>query len=400
MWSISRALFVVALAYAAVGSVVTVTFGRPLVRLNYDQLDREASFRTELVHVGENAESVALLHREGRLGARLGRRIDALVANTKRIIAVNRNVAFFTTGYNYGIQLVPALIIGPLFIRGEVPFGVITQSAMAFAHLLGAFSLIVTQFQSLSSYAAVLTRLGTFSEAVDPARGLALPEDEPTDEPNELVYEDLTLRSRRSGETLVEHLSLSIDAGTRLLVTGTEEARRALFRATALERTPAEGKIHRPAAPHILFLPERPFVPPGTLRELVVPLGREWEISDAAVRAALRDLALERTLDRLGGLDVEADYDHLLSLSEQQLLAIARILIAAPAFAILQNPGSTLAPEQLARALELFSAASINYVTFGAANAARDAYDAVLELHAGGAWELSRSTAPVLHSAS
>ena len=121
---------------------------------------------TELVHVGQNAESVALLQLERRLGARLQTRLDALVANAKRIVAVHRNLGFFTTGYDYGIQLVPLLIVGPLFIRGKVDFGVVTQSAMAFSQLLGAFSLIVTQFQSISSYAAVLVRLGAFDAAL------------------------------------------------------------------------------------------------------------------------------------------------------------------------------------------------------------------------------------------
>ena len=153
LWSISRLLFVVAVGYAALGSLCTVVLGGPLVRLNYDQSDREASFRAELVHVGQNAESVALLQLERRLGARLRKRLDALVANAKRIVAVNRNLGFFTTGYNYGIQIVPLVVVGPLFMRGRVDFGVVTQSVMAFSQLLGAFSLIVTQFQSISSYA-------------------------------------------------------------------------------------------------------------------------------------------------------------------------------------------------------------------------------------------------------
>ena len=100
-----------------------------------------------------------MLRREGRIGARLQRRVDDLVANAKRIIAVNRNLGFFTTGYNYLIQIIPVLIVAPLFIRGEAEFGVITQSAMAFSHLLGAFSLVVTQFQQISGCAVVVARL-------------------------------------------------------------------------------------------------------------------------------------------------------------------------------------------------------------------------------------------------
>ena len=165
----------------------------------------------------QHAESVALLHREGRLGARLLRHLDVLTANWRRIIAVNRNLAFFTTGYNYMIQIIPALIIAPLFIRGEVQFGVITQSAMAFSQLLGAFSLIVTQFQSISSFAAVVARLSSLAEAIEGAQaGPAMIE---TREENDRVaYEHLTLRSPTDGRTLVSELSASLPRGTRLLV--------------------------------------------------------------------------------------------------------------------------------------------------------------------------------------
>lgn len=386
MWSISRLLFVVAVAYAGVGSLLTVLFGRPLVRLNYEQSDREASFRTELVHVGENAESVALLQREGRVNVRLMRRLDALVANAKRIVSVNRNVSFFTTGYNYGIQLVPPLIIGPLFMQGKVDFGVITQSAIAFAHLLGAFSLIITQFQSLSTYGAVLVRLGTFAAAMEGADEAARSPEESTEVRDDLSYENLTLRSPSSGEVLVSSLTVTVSPGTRLLVTGTDEARRALFRATALGRDTMEGRIVRPGFGRISFLPERPYVPPGTLRELLVQSGREHVVRDEEIQDTLRALGLETMLQRVGGLDLEGDWGNVLSLGEQQLLAVAHVVLSAPTFALLQSPATTLAPEQLDQTLRTLSDASITYITFGGADGSLDAYDAMLELHAGGAW--------------
>src|SRR5262252_7268340 len=167
MWSISARLFVTAVLYAALGSALTVLFGRPLIWLNYSQADREASFRADLVHLREHAESVEVLRREDRLGDRLQRRLGQLVGNMKRIIAVNRNLGFFTTGYNYLIQIIPVLIVAPLFIRGTAEFGVITQSSMAFAHVVGAFSLIITQFQQISSYAVVMARLGGLLETVE-----------------------------------------------------------------------------------------------------------------------------------------------------------------------------------------------------------------------------------------
>ncbi|HWP10102.1 MAG TPA: SbmA/BacA-like family transporter [Polyangiaceae bacterium] len=393
LWSISPTLFVLAVVYAALGSALTVALGRPLVRLNYDQSDREASFRAELVHAGENAESVALLKLEGRLETRLSSRLDALVLNMKRIVAVNRSVGFFATGYGYGIQLLPPLIVGPLFMKGKVDFGVVTQSAMAFAQLLGAFSLIVNQFGSISSYAASLARLGSFSSALDAPRPSTDGVAERAGGRERLVFDDLTLLSRVGDECLVSHLGLSVDAGTRLLVTGTEEARRALFRATALGPSASgSGRVLMPGPERVLFLPERPYVPPSTLRELIVRSGQERAVSDHDIATVLKELELETALSRVGGLDVERDFSHVLSLGEQQLLAVARVILAAPAFVVLHNPGTTLAPEQLELALARLGEAGVTYLTLGGLDAPLDAYDGVLELHAGGAWGFRRDS--------
>jgi putative ATP-binding cassette transporter len=167
LWSISPELFVVSVLYAALGSYLTIKLARPLVQLNSDQLDREASFRSALIHVRENAESIMLESRSEQQVARLNERFDQLAANFRRITTINRNVGFFSTGYNWLIQLIPMLIIAPAFMRGEVEFGVITQSAIAFTTVVAAFSLIVTQFQSLSNYAAVVSRLDSLVNAFE-----------------------------------------------------------------------------------------------------------------------------------------------------------------------------------------------------------------------------------------
>ena len=102
--------------------------------------------------------------------AQLNARIDSLAGNFRRIIAVNRNLSFFTSGYNYFIQLIPVLLVAPMFMDGRVEFGVIGQSAMAFATLLGAFSLVITQFQAISNYATVMTRLSEFVQHAEAGR--------------------------------------------------------------------------------------------------------------------------------------------------------------------------------------------------------------------------------------
>ena len=282
LWTISPLLFGVALGYAALGTLMTVLLGRPLVGLNYRQSDREADFRATLIHVRENAESVALLRREGRLRARLLNRIDELVENFRRITSVNRNLGFFTTGYNYLIQIIPALIVAPRFIRGEVEFGVITQSAMAFTQLLGAFSLIVNQFGSISSFAAVVARLSALAGAVE-SEDVDRPGIETVEDRDRVAYERLTLRSLRDDGPLVADVSVSIPRGMRVLVTGPNEAARvALFRATAGIWSHGEGRIMRPPLDAILFLPQQPYLTPGTLRHQLIRTGQEQDVPTSA----------------------------------------------------------------------------------------------------------------------
>jgi putative ATP-binding cassette transporter len=416
LWSISPLLFLVAVLYAAGGSVLTIVLGRPLVWLNYHQLDTEANFRSSLIHVGEHAEKIALARCEGQLKARLRRQLDVLVDNMQRIIAVNRNLGFFTTGYNYLIQILPVLVVAPLFFRGEVAFGVITQSAMAFSMLLGAFSLIVTQFQAISSYAAAIARLSSLEEAIECAQSAAVSASEvcehhyrrsecprclekplpiaaiPVDEADTCIrYERLTLLSPQDGHALVTELSVSIDVGTRLLVTASDKmAAVALFRATAGMWNTGEGHIIRPGAGQLLFLPERPYLPPGTLREALTQRGQADKIADEQILTALRALDLERLVSRTQGLDTEHDWDDILSLDEQQLLAFTHILLVAPRFVCLDHTGNILSREQFRQVLTLLSEHAITYVTFGTCEDngdPADDYDALLTIDDMGGWQ-------------
>lgn len=393
LWTISPVLFVVAVLYAAAGSVCTFMLGRPLLWLNYRQSDREAAFRAELVHVRENAEAIAVSRREGRLADRLSHRIDEFADNTRRIIGVNRNVGFFTTGYNYLIQIIPALIVAPLFIRGQAEFGVITQSAMAFSHLIGAFSLVVTQFQSISSYAANVARLSSLSEVMEAApaengKPIHIEETDAT-----MRYEGLTLRTPRgSGRSLISSLNLVIERGTRVLVSAREEAQLvSLFRATAGTWDAGEGLIVRPEPHQILFLPESPYLPPGPLRNALLRTGFELSVTDSDIMKALHLLEVEPLVSRAGGLDAERDWDDIYSLREQQLLAVARVLISAPAYVFFDRISATLGPEDVERVLAALSAHHITPVVFGHVNGAANHFDSVLELLPDGEWRWKRA---------
>ncbi|QXP82640.1 ABC transporter ATP-binding protein/permease [Methylococcus sp. Mc7] len=383
MWSISPLLFAVTILYAAAGTLAKIALGRPLVGLNYTQLDKEADFRSGLIHVRENAESIALFRHEDRLRGGLFRRLEALTANFRRIVAVNRNLGFFTTGFNYLNLIIPVLVVAPLFFDGRVEFGVIPQSAMAFAHLIGAFSLIVTQFQSISSFAAVVSRLGSLWEGIE--RAHARTYIKVVKDPGCISYEGLTLRAE-DGRPLIEDLSVSVPCGLRVFVRGPNEAAKgALLRATAGIWEKGEGRIVRPGLKQIFFLPERPYLPPCSLRELLMRTGQKLDLSEDEVLSTLRRLNLEPVVARVGGLDVEQDWPGILSLGEQQLLAIARLLLASPRFVFLERPSTALRAEQVKNVLRMLSENSITYLTLGG-DEPLDFYDAVLELEEGGRW--------------
>jgi vitamin B12/bleomycin/antimicrobial peptide transport system ATP-binding/permease protein len=393
LWSISRTLFLVGLAYAAVGSLLTVLLGRRLVDLNYRQADREADFRATLIHVRENAESMALLHREHEIENRLLSRLAALVGNMKRIIGVNRNVGFFTTGYNYLIQIIPILIVAPLFMRQETEFGVITQSAMAFSHLLGAFSLIVTQFSTITSYASVLARLDALVARVvkpspdDPSL-VIVPDHE------RLAYEKLTLKTPHEARVLVRELDLVVTPGSRLVIRSDDPAaRRALMWATAGMWSDGVGRIVRPALDDVAFLPEQPYLPPGTLRTLLCG-DNEAPPTDAEIGAVLARLGAEDILTHAEGLDVEHSWNKVLSTRDQALLSVARLTLGRPRFAFVDNLGRTLGEEEMPAVLQTLAELEITCVVLedGANGAA--AGEEALVIAEDGSWHMTPAPVP------
>jgi putative ATP-binding cassette transporter len=391
LWSISPQLFVVAILYALLGSVFTVLLGRPLVQLNFRQRDCEANFRADLLEVREHSESIALQNREGRMHSRLTAHLQALVDNYQRIIDVHRNLGFFTTGYNYMIQIIPALVVAPLFISGDAPFGIIAQSAIGFGHMLGAYSVIINNFRSISNYSAVVARLGALWEAMASGQDKAAKSSSITscaDCPG-MEFKDLTLYSERSGRLLVKELNLSLKPGARLLIHAPSQSTcLALLRAPAGLWHSGQGHIRHPGLDKLLFLPQRPYLPPGNLRQLLLPGDRTQEIDDADVQALFEQLALQPLFMRIGGLEVELDWNEQLSLGEQQMLAVARLILSKPLFVFLDRPGSALKHWQQRLVFDLLQKRGIGYLTLGAVDDPDEGYEAFLDIAADGRWQL------------
>jgi vitamin B12/bleomycin/antimicrobial peptide transport system ATP-binding/permease protein len=179
LWSIDPLLLLTAALYAALGSGFAFAIGYRLVGLNNLQLKKEADLRFSLIRVREHEEPLGESATR-QVGRRVLGRLRRVVHNGRAIIGVSRNVGFFTSGYHYLVQILPILIVAPLYLRGTVEFGVVTQSAMAFAQLLGAFSLVVAQFQAISILGAAIHRLGSLWEEMDGTGPEAIPEAMPS----------------------------------------------------------------------------------------------------------------------------------------------------------------------------------------------------------------------------
>jgi putative ATP-binding cassette transporter len=408
LWSITPWLLVAAVAYAAFGSLMTIVLGKRLVGLDVLQLKKEADLRYDLIGVRSNAEAIALVHAEPRVGVRLLKRLAAVVANTRRTIAVNRNLGFFTTGFDYMTQLIPPLIVAPLYIRGEIEFGTVTQAAMAFSFALGAFSLIVKEFQRLTTFAAVVARLGSVWEAMDDAGPPPAPADDPGApplgtgptpdgavirtalDPVRLAYEGLTLMTPRDGRVLIRDLWVQVPEGRRLLIMGPNgSGRTSLLRATAGLWTRGEGRIVRPPLEEIVFLPQDPYFEPGPLRDQLGPAARRPGLTDEDVREMLLRVGFDPVLKRVGGLDAEGDWPSVLSRREQQLLAFAGLLLANPRYAVLDEATSAVDSDWGRELYRILRETDITYITVATDPLLAESHDLLLEIGAGGIWQVA-----------
>ncbi len=389
LWSITPTLVLAAIVYAAAGSAATILLGRPLVHLANLQLKKEANLRYHLIQTRETAETIATTGAEAAMRDCLHERLKDVVTNNTAIIAVTRNLGFFTNSYNYLTQLIPLLLVAPLYMRGEVEFGVVTQSAMAFAQVLGGFSLIISQFETISSFAAVTERINMIFDAIDQAEIPVAGAIEVVADPARVAYEKLTLWKPREQHPLIRDLTLVVPHGTNLLITGPDAtALTALFLATAGVWEKGEGRIIRPAGDGICFVPRHPLAVRCGLRSQLVVGSPGERFADHALTDVLEKVGLERMVARVGGLDPEHDWPNALSPEENRLLAIARVLLAAPRFVFLDRMDGELTPDQIDHVYDLFTESGISCLTAGEHDSLHKHHDTVLTLRMDGSWQI------------
>ena len=396
LWSISWKLPVGLIIYTGLGTLFSILIGRRLVGLHFKQYQKEADFRYALIRVRDNAESIAFFRGEKREHRHLLLSFKEVVANTLRIIGWNRNLGFFTSSYNYIALVVPLIIVGPMYMRGSVEFGVVTQSEGAFAQVLVALSVVIAQFEGLSAFAASIKRVGElWDELDDHDSGDALTEKSspvPFDEKAlALKLTDLTVQTPDGQKQLTRQLSLALRAGKSLLIMGASgTGKSSLLRTIAGLWQCGGGRVERPQLNHLMFLPQRPYMVQGNLREQVVYPQNEEGTDDTLISDALEKVNFREAIDRVDGdLNRVVDWTNVLSLGEQQRVSFARVFLHKPVLAFLDESTSSLDEQNERLLYQNLRASGISFVSVGHSPALKEFHDYLLVLNVDGTVELS-----------
>ncbi|HBL58683.1 MAG TPA: ABC transporter ATP-binding protein [Cyanobacteria bacterium UBA8803] len=397
LWGISQPLVFFLVLYALIGTLVTsFIFGKPLVRLNFEQLKKEANLRFSLVRIRENAEAIAFYRGEERESNQVKQRFLEVFDNVKRLLVWELNLNILTNAYEFIPFILPALVVAPAIFAGEMEVGKVSEAQGAFIRVFFSLNVVVARFQQLTTFGAGINRLYTFAQFLEQTEATQVSEEQKprivTIEADRLAVEHLSLQTPNYQRTLVADLSVELAAGQGLLVMGPSGCgKSSLLRAIAGLWNSGQGTIVRPEPDQILFLPQRPYMVLGTLRDQLLYPNTHLEVEEQHLKQVLEQVNLVGLDERFGGFDAEQDWADVLSLGEQQRLTFARLLLNKPKYAILDEATSALDLGNEERLYQHLQAKGTTFLSVGHRSTLTNYHQSLLQLSQDKTWQLKQS---------
>ena len=376
----------VTLFYSIAGTWIAHKVGKKLIGLNYDQQRYEADFRFSMVRVRENSESIAFYGGEEPEHVTFNERFQRVVTNFWGLMKRTKLLNFYVTGYGQMAIIVPILMVAPKYFEGNLQLGGLMQTISAFGRVQDALSYFVDAYSSIAQYMAVIRRLSGFTAHMEEAEELQ------DDFQREKTGTSLVLKHIKvdlpNGQPLLQDLSLEISTGDKLLIAGASGCGKStLLRALAGIWPYGSGEITTPEKWRVMFLPQRPYLPLGSLRQAIyypqpVP---EQETED--IKALLNLFGVSHLADSLDKVD---DWSRILSLGEQQRLAFIRILLFKPEIVFLDESTSAMDEDREAEAYDVLSSQlpDTAVVSVGHRSTLRAKHQRELKLAGSGQWEI------------
>jgi len=332
---IPRAMVVLVYIYVIVATVFAVWVGRPLVRLSFLNEQLNANFRYALIRLREYGESIAFFGGEAIEGRNLLARFASVIRNVWAIVFRSLKFQGFNLAVSQTAVVFPFIVQAPRLLSKQITLGDMIQTAQSFGQVQDALSFFRTSYDDFASYRAVLNRLSGFLDVMDSAQQLPVTLVE--DANHRIEMESLSVRTP-SKVMLVENLNMSLAAASSLLIRGRSGVgKTTLLRAVAGLWPYVDGRVLRPLGRNTLFLPQKPYLPLGTLR---VALYYPAEVQDGdEASVILRKCHLDHLIPHL---DEEANWTNILSLGEQQRLAMGRALLGQPQVVFLDEASSAM----------------------------------------------------------
>lgn len=341
-WTIEGYLFWAALVYSIIGTYITHIVGRKLVQLNFIQQRYEADFRFSMIRLRESAESVAFYRGEGQEGVVFKDRFKLLLDNFWKLVNKQKQLVWLNSGYSQIAIIFPFVAAMNRYLSKEFTLGGLMQVSSAFGNVQGALSYFVDMYTSIAQWQAVVMRLTYFGRHMQEVSADAERFHLERFATSVAVSADKMQVNLPDGSPLLQNICFQLAPGQNVLIKGVSgSGKSTLLRAVAGIWPFVEGKINLPKTDELMFIPQKPYLPLGTLREALLYPGTK-PVSDAELQRLMETCQIGYLQDKL---DMAADWSHVLSVGEQQRLAFVRAHIQQPIWLFLDEATSALDEE-------------------------------------------------------